>query len=439
MTIEFPPNTSIDRNALAVLASLPVFNDLDPGTLVAVADQLEWFCLPSGTTLFEQGEEADSLYAVTSGALGAWRRDSSGQSQLIGRIQRGETVGEGALLAGGVRTATVKSIRDSELVRFSKSAFDQLVQIYPSAMLHIARLALRRLEQSQRADHPRPASRSFAILSSGPAADAQEFALVLEHALGRFGKTELFTRDSAAQHTSAWFNEMEARRDFVIFVADAVSSPWARQCIGQADTLILLVDARDEPTPFLSIALAGHDVAESQQVELVIQHKRLVRPGVARRWLQRCPATQHHHIRTIEDVHRLARLLTGNAIGLVLGGGGARGFAHIGVVRALREAGVSIDLCGGTSIGAIIASGVAAEWNHSQLIERYRRTFVRRNPLGDYTLPLISLSTGRRVSRLLQSEIGDIDIEDLALPFFCVSADLVTSNMVVHRSGLLWK
>ncbi|MDH5323172.1 MAG: cyclic nucleotide-binding domain-containing protein, partial [Gammaproteobacteria bacterium] len=80
MTIEFPPNTSIDRNALAVLASLPVFNDLDPGTLVAVADQLEWFCLPSGTTLFEQGEEADSLYAVTSGALGAWRRDSSGQS-----------------------------------------------------------------------------------------------------------------------------------------------------------------------------------------------------------------------------------------------------------------------------------------------------------------------------------------------------------------------
>lgn len=438
MTIEFPPNTTIDRNALAVLASLPVFNDLDPGTLVAVADQLEWFCLPSGTTLFEQGEVADSLFAVTSGALGAWRHDAGGHSQMIGRIQRGETVGEGALLAGGVRTATVKSIRDTELVRFSKDAFDQLVQVYPSAMLHIARLALRRLEQSQRARHPRSASRSFAILSSGSASDAQEFAQALELALGRFGKTELFLRDSVAQHTSAWFNEIEAHRDYVIFVADADSSPWTRQCVGQSDTLILLVNAADEPMPLLDLALAGHALADSQQVELVIQHKRLVRPGVAKRWLQLCPASQHHHLRTVDDVHRLARLLTGNAIGLVLSGGGARGFAHIGVVRALREAGISIDLCGGTSIGAIMASGVAAEWTYAQLVERYRRTFVRRNPLGDYTLPLISLSAGRRVSRLLRGEIGDIDIEDLALPFFCVSADLVTSNMVVHRSGPLW-
>jgi NTE family protein len=316
MTIEFPPNTSIDRSALAVLASLPVFNDLDPGTLVAVADQLEWFCLPSGTVLFEQGETADSLYAVTSGALGAWRRDASGHSQMIGRIQRGETVGEGALLSGGLRTATVKSIRDAELVRFSKQAFDELVQVYPSAMLHIARLALRRLELSQRAGNPRPASRSFAVLCSGPVADARAFAQSLELALGRFGKTELFTRGSVEQHTSAWFNEIEARRDYVIFVADADASPWTRQCIGQADTLILLVDAKDEPAPLLDLALAGHEVADSQQVELVIQHRRVVRPGVAKRWLALCPAAQHHHLRTVDDVHRLARLLTGNAVGL---------------------------------------------------------------------------------------------------------------------------
>jgi NTE family protein len=439
MTIEFPPNTSIDRNALAVLASLPVFNDLDPATLVAVADQLEWFCLPSGTVLFEYGEVADSLYAVTSGTLGAYRHDAAGQWELIGRIQRGETVGEAALLSGGLRAATVKSIRDTELVRFSKEAFDQLVQVYPSAMLHIARLAVQRLEQAQRAEHPRSSSRSFAVLSNGPAADAQAFAQQLVASMSQFGKTELFSRDSVAQHTSAWFNEVEARRDYIIFVADEGMSPWTRQCIGQADTLILLVDSRDEPRPWFSLALAGGAGAELQQVELVVQHRRLVRPGVAKRWLAECPATQHHHIRSAADIQRLARLLTGNAVGIVLSGGGARGFAHIGVIKALREAGISIDLCGGTSIGSIIASGVAAEWNNAQLVERFRRTFVERNPLGDYTLPLISLSSGRRVSRLLRSEVGEIDIEDLALPFFCVSADLVTSDMVVHRSGALWR
>lgn len=438
MTIEFPPNTSIDRNALAVLASLPVFHDLDPATLVAVADQLEWFCLPSGATLFKQGEAADSLYAVTSGALGAYRIDAAGHSQLIGRVQRGETVGEGALLSGGLRTATVRSIRDTELVRFSKHAFDKLVQVYPSAMLHIARLALLRLEQSQRAEHPRSASRAFAVLSNGPAADAEAFAAQLAQSLAKFGRTELFTRERAEQHTSAWFNAVEARRDYVIFVAGDGSSPWTRQCIAQADTLILLADARDEPRPWPGLGPNGHAMP-SQQVELVVQHRRLVRPGVAKRWLAQCTAAQHHHVRSADDIRRLARLLTGNAVGIVLSGGGARGFAHIGVVKALREAGIAIDLCGGTSIGAIIASGVAAEWNHAQLVERYRRTFVTRNPLGDFTLPLISLSSGRRVSRLLRGEVGDIDVEDLALPFFCVSADLVTSDMVVHRTGPLWR
>jgi len=132
-------------------------------------------------------------------------------------------------------------------------------------------------------------------------------------------------------------------------------------------------------------------------------------------------------------------MLTGNAIGLVLSGGGARGFAHIGVIKALREAGITIDLCGGTSIGSIMASGVAAGWDNKQLIERYRRTFVERNPIGDYTLPLISLASGRRVSRLLRGEVGSIDIEDLPLSFFCVSADLVSASMVVHRSGALWR
>ena len=200
---EFPPTTHIDRNALAVLASLPVFDDLDPGTLVAVADQLEWFCLPSGEVLFEQGAAADSLYAVTSGALGAYRSDADGRVKLIGRIQRGETVGEGALLSGGLRTATVKSIRDTELVRFSKDAFDDLVQIYPSAMLHVARLALQRLEQSQRSRHPQNLSRSFAVLSNGPAADAMAFAETLSDSISQYGKTELFARDRARQHTSA--------------------------------------------------------------------------------------------------------------------------------------------------------------------------------------------------------------------------------------------
>jgi len=439
MTVEFPPNTNISRNALAVLASLPLFENLEPQTLLAVADQLEWFCLPSGKTLFEQGDEANSLYVVTSGTLGAFRRDANNQLQLIGRIQPGETVGEGALLSGGLRTATVRSLRDADLVRFSKEAFDELVKKYPSAMLHIARLTVSRLEQSLRRETPRSSSRSFAILGNGPTVDAAGFGRALTEALAGFGKTELFTRDLVAQHTSAWFNEVESRRDYVVFVADDRASSWTRQCIAQADTLILLADASEEPRPWANCDFSGDDAQVVERAELVLQYKRRLRPGVAKCWLAQCPVANHHHVQEQADIDRLARILTGNAVGIVLSGGGARGFAHIGVIRALREAGIPIDLCGGTSIGSIIASGVASGWDDKQLVEVYHRAFVERNPIGDYTIPLISLASGRRVSRLLRVEMGSGDIEDLLLPYFCVSANLTTGSMVVHRTGTLWR
>jgi NTE family protein len=132
-------------------------------------------------------------------------------------------------------------------------------------------------------------------------------------------------------------------------------------------------------------------------------------------------------------------MLTGRAVGLVLSGGGARGFAHLGVVKALREHGVPIDLVGGTSMGGILAAGVASDWDDAELAERFRRSFVDTNPLSDFTLPIVSLVSGRKVGMLLRRELGDIDIEDLPLPFFCVSSNLTTGRIAVHQQGTLWR
>jgi NTE family protein len=134
----------------------------------------------------------------------------------------------------------------------------------------------------------------------------------------------------------------------------------------------------------------------------------------------------------------VARLLVGRATGLVLSGGGARGFAQIGVLRALREAGVVIDSVGGSSIGGIIGAGVALEWSDQEMVDNYRRAFVEGKPLGDWTFPLVALTRGLRCSMLLRRAFGTRDIEDLPLPFFCVSADLTGGRAVVHREGPLW-
>jgi NTE family protein len=146
-----------------------------------------------------------------------------------------------------------------------------------------------------------------------------------------------------------------------------------------------------------------------------------------------------HHVRGARDYERIVRLLTGRAVGLVLSGGGARGFAHLGVVRALREHGVPIDIVGGSSMGGILAAGVASDWDDADLVERFRRCFVDTNPLSDFTLPIVSLVSGRKVGQLLKRELGEIDIEDLPLPFFCVSSNLTTGRTAVHQQGPLWR
>jgi NTE family protein len=149
----------------------------------------------------------------------------------------------------------------------------------------------------------------------------------------------------------------------------------------------------------------------------------------------------HHHVRegVHEDVRRLARFVSGRAVGLVLAGGGARGFAHIGILKALAEAHVPIDQLGGTSMGALVAAGIAAEWSVDELTSRIRTAFVETNPLSDFTIPLIALFRGRKVSHLLRDNFGETRIEELPKPFFCVSSDLTSGRIHVHRAGALWR
>jgi NTE family protein len=436
----FEETATLRSDIGVLLGETALFSALAPELLRRIASVSEWLSLPGGATLFCAGDPPDALYVVLSGCLGVFSPDNPVQRRFLARIAAGDVVGEMGLISGRARSADIVALHDTELARISSEAFNEVLRSQPEAMLRMARLAVDRLERSQsRAPAHARGACTFTVLPQSMEVDFGGFATRLVRALSEHGRAELVWSVRAGAHTSQWFNNIEAANDFVVYVADPTPDRWTKLCVRQADALLLLARA-DSPAGSWAALRWPHDHSIApQRCELVLLHDSELETGAAARWLEGVPDVPHHHVEGPADYSRLARVLTGRGVGLVLSGGGARGAAHIGVVKALRESGIPLDLVGGTSMGAIIGAGVALRWGVDELTERFRRAFVESNPLRDYTLPLVSLVSGRRVSALLARAFGDLAIEDLPLGFFCVSSNLTSGQVMVHRRGLLWR
>ena len=164
-------------------------------------------------------------------------------------------------------------------------------------------------------------------------------------------------------------------------------------------------------------------------------------PTGTERWLERRAVVRHHHLHMDTRAHyeRLVRFLTGRAVGLALGGGGARGAAHIGVIRALGEAGIPIDMIGGTSAGGMVSAQYAMGLSHDGMRQAFHRGLVESKLFKKYTLPIVSLIAHVPPDEAAKELCRDIQIEDLRVSFFCVSCNLSTGETVVHQRGPLWK
>jgi NTE family protein len=427
------------RNLPALFAALPLLRDLDPQQLRDLSSEIEWFSLPGGATLYEAGQPADGLYAVVNGALGIYLARTAGGVQYAGQICGGEVVGELEVISDQPRTATVIALRDTEVARLSNKSFELLLEKNPQSMRQIARIMALRLDSLQRTGRvARALPKTFAIVPNGQSVDAAEFGAQLVDCLRSMGRAELVLYERAHDQTSHWFHRLERANDFVVYVTDVRPSNWTKLCLRQADSLLLLARLGQDVGAWSALSGSQELTQSPQSSEIVLLHHGSGVPGRCGDWLDVRSCRRHHIICEQADVERMARLISGRGVGLVLSGGGARGFAHIGVLRALKEARIPVDVVGGASIGAIVGAGYAAGWDYPEMVERIRRAFVHTNPLSDYTLPFVSLVSGRKVSRLLKREFGEVDIEDLRLPYYCVSSNLTSGGVSVHRRGQLW-
>ncbi|AXE64494.1 cyclic nucleotide-binding protein [Hyphomonas sp. CACIAM 19H1] len=429
------------------LKAIPLLKDVSQRAMRSAGKEARWFALPAGQPLFLAGEPADSIYFVLSGALGAF----GAKGEFVGHIRPGEPVGEMALFLGGVGSNTegegqdrphsgsVYALRDSEVIALSRAGWKLLVKSEPELLEGMIRIILRRLGRGdQRTGEAAP--KVYTLLSTSPTIDLGLRARALKSALARFGKRAVIVEETeGSEKPAAFFDQLETEYDAVILIAAIGDTPWFRLSTRQADRIWVL--ARSDARP--STPLMPEDTSPAQRLKLI--DIVLIHPGAERRasrpqeWLQAAGAKRLFHWQGDNgaDAMRLARIMTGRSVGLVLSGGGARAYSHIGAIRAIRELGIPIDFAGGASMGAVVAACVAIGWSDEEIDRRIRKAFVETNPLGDYTLPVVGMVKGKRVNQRLQEHFGEIDIGDLQIPFFALSTNLTDGQAKLHRCGLL--
>ncbi len=438
-------------------ALLSLCGPLDSETQASLLNHIQLVHLEVGDTLYRQGESGSSMHIVLTGRLRVAVLQGDGSTHLVAHPQPGEVVGEMAWLTSTPRAATVQAVRDSTLGMLQREDLDALIAQHPEVFSRIARMIIARLSGAQSQAHghigQRPGTRTIMLVALHDSLPRVEFSRSLRQALLRFGSVlqldsaAVTTRIGANEKTAAaygrFLDECEHAYDYVILEADAQPSVWTRKCYGYADRIILIADASQPPetTPlenWLGDEKERHGAYA--EIDLVLLHRTTTPPQMTRAWLAPRHVARHHHLRHSipSDMARLARILSDNTVALVLAGGGARGFAHLGVIRALHEAGIPIDSVGGSSFGALAATGIARGLTNEEIVEEQHIAFTHDDPLGDYTLPLISMIRGERLNRVLQKHLP-MDIEDLWLPFFAVSSDLTTNQVHVHNDGPLWR
>lgn len=429
-----------------------VLGTMDFDARAELREALEPMSVPGGTVLMREGDPADCLYLVAAGRLRVVTADADGNEIRLAEIGRGDLVGEMALITDRPRTATVHVLRDTHLLRLSTTAFTRLVAEHPESARRISTEMVDRLLRSRRVGRVSTPVVSIALLPLGPEPAVHAFAQQFERALARLtgsarqidaiAAVAAVGDDLEGPRLAAWCEDLETENDVVVYRADPEPTTWTRACIRQADLLLLVADTTTAPDlrNLEQVALRSREVAHSR-IELVLIHPAWTEdPRGTSRWLAPRTLHRHHHARTDRqgDVDCVARLVLSRGVGVVYSGGGARGLAELGVLRALREARVPIDAAGGTSIGSIIAGATATGMDLDATVEMMRAALTEGKSPVDFTFPAISIASGGRVSQRMQDAARGLDFEDQWRNGFCVSTNLTRAAIELHRSGPAW-
>src|SRR5215831_3265762 len=435
------PPTPHAESVADFLARTPLFSDIDPELHMQLAARSHPRHLTAGQWLFREHESPDAMFVVRAGRLEVVDEAAGAVMRELGR---GDTLGELALLTDSPRSASVRATRATDVIAIGRADFRELLHAWPALSLALSRSLGDQLRDT-RAPVPtaRPRPTTVALIAVDTRIPLPRLAARLGSALKAhmsvavLNGAEIPVANVPGEPATLYgplLDRAEAGHNLILLVGGSAlqREPWTMFCLQQADRILAVTAGGPVPPE-----LANHP--ELQGCDLVAYN---AAPGELSGWAAALDPVESHVIRETEfeaDIARTARRLSGHSVGIVLSGGGARAFSHIGVLEELTAAGVTIDRVVGVSMGAVIGALFAMGHDADEIDAICFVEWIRRRPLMDLTVPRHSLIRGERFLSMLHRTFGTRLIEELPRSFFCGSAELRSGRLEITRHGPLWE
>ncbi len=443
----FEDKSGLDINYLKKIIPR-YFGEMDDDLFSGITGSISCLSIDRGDNLFHTGDPGDSLYILFSGRIQIYTGGISDPVKISGYVQHGGIIGLKELITDEPRSFSARAMRPSFLARIPSGAIKKAMQKDPQILFTISKdlISATNKPSFRSGENFTPGNILFVQTSSG--IDINGFLNKFGSQLRNYTTSRTATPDSLKGDITRYsnnqlndilstLNRIERKYDHLLISCPYGNTGWLKMAGVIADKVYLLVDfsAGPEPTDFEKEALKHID-RRYANVEIVFCHRDDSLPKNTRDYISVRENLNHFHVRLNEekDFARLARILSGNAVALVLGGGGARGYSHIGVIRALAEHGIFPDLICGSSVGSSIGAGAALGWNTQKQYDSCVY-FSGQKPFIDLTLPYISFVSGKRIDKALQDIFGDYDIEDTLISYFAVTSNLTKIKAEPIRTG----
>lgn len=433
-------NTTANAHYLSILAHL--FEGLAPGILQSILAEGQKHVVEPGAYLFRQGDRDTALYVVLSGRLRAVVEDSSGL-HILGDIGEGEPTGEFALFTNEPRMASVLAIRKTTVLEITREEYLALVAQNPAFASTLTSFLIKRMKRNILEQHLSATPRNIALINLQAGHDISPWTDDIERTLADSSiAIRIIDHDTQPDVPGKTvFDSLEQHEGLNILVCSEDHPEWSKQSLLYADLVIVATDFGADPGLY-PIEKALDLYAQSilnRKIYIVFLHEDVdTLPQKTARWLAHRPVNLHLHVRRnhTSDVRRFCRIISNQAVGVVLGGGGAKGYAHVCALRALLEAGIEIDFIGGTSAGALYGIAMShCDFDFEKIDALCADSAARRLTSNDYAWPLVSIMTGRKMTRFMRDMFGEAALEDIWVNSYCVSTNFSSAGARVHDRG----